>query len=70
MNNPETHKFLLDNESMSEVENKIDVNDLLTDIKVLMREYYVATFGESGKSLNIAFNNGQKFRLTVEEVRA
>lgn len=70
MNKSATHNFLLDNETMSEIESKVETFDLMTDIKVLLREYYIATFGESGNSLNIAFNNGQRFSIAVAEVNA
>lgn len=47
----------------------IDEMSLMMDIKVLINEYYLATFNENGNSLKIALNNGQKFRITVEEMK-
>lgn len=47
----------------------IDEMSLMMDIKVLLNEYYLATFNENGNSLKIALNNGQKFRITVEEMK-
>ena len=46
-----------------------DANDLLWDIKVLMREYYVGTFNKKGNYLVVKFNNGQKFRIAVAEIK-
>lgn len=51
----------------AEFQCKVTANDLLLDLKVLMKEYYVATFSEDNGSLKIALNNGQKFRLILLE---
>ncbi|MCI8820320.1 MAG: hypothetical protein HFK02_02840 [Clostridia bacterium] len=42
--------------------------DLLLDLKVLMKEYYMATFEQDGKYLKLSFQNGQRFRVSVEEI--
>lgn len=47
----------------------IDEMSLMMDVKVLLNEYYLATFDENGNSMKIALNNGQKFRITVEEIK-
>lgn len=44
--------------------------EMLCDIKKLLSEYYIATFTADGKSLNISFNNGQKFCVSVKETTA
>lgn len=41
--------------------------ELLCDIKALLSEYYPATFNADSNALNISFNNGQKFCVTVKE---
>lgn len=46
---------------------KISAQDLLIDFKVLMKEYYVATFTENEGELKIAFENGQKFIIDIKE---
>lgn len=46
---------------------KISAQDLLIDLKVLMKEYYVATFTENEGELKIAFENGQKFIIGIKE---
>lgn len=52
---------------MRKFQCKVTANDLLLDLKVLMKEYYIATFSEDNGSLKIALNNGQKFRLILLE---
>lgn len=51
----------------NEISYCIDINSLLTDIKVLLKEYYLATFNEDGNQLLLKFSNGQKFKLTLSE---
>lgn len=70
MTNDKNHIFLTETESAEGNFNyKIEASDLLLDLKVLLKEYYVATFTGDGSSLMINFNNGQKFRLNLEEVK-
>ena len=52
----------------NEIKSKIDKQDLLIDLKVLMKEFYVATFTDNGQSLVISFDNGQKFALEIQEI--
>lgn len=64
------HIFLTETESAEGNFNfKIEAGDLLFDLKVLLKEYYIATFTDDGKSLLINFNNGQKFKLSLEEIK-
>ena len=69
-NNKQSHVCLRDYEGH---EGKLDYTvtafDLMLDMKALMREYYVATFTQDAKSLQIQFNNGQKFSVKVEEIK-
>ncbi len=53
-----------------QVEIKIDIFDLLSDLKVLINEYYFAKFESSEQSLVIGFDNGQRFRLSLEEIHS
>ncbi len=39
----------------------VTLEDMLLDLKALLKEYYCATFTYESKSLKIALNNGQKF---------
>lgn len=43
--------------------------DVLCDVKFFMKEYYSGFFNDDGNKLIIRFNNGQKFSLSVEEIR-
>lgn len=40
--------------------------DLLFDLKCLMKEYYTATFTQSGENLKLSFDNGQSFLISVK----
>lgn len=62
------HIFVPDTEiADAEFRCKVTATDLLLDLKVLMKEYYVATFSDDGGTLKIALSNGQKFRLVLTE---
>lgn len=67
MKNNDNHIFITDLENENKLNYIIDINSLFTDIKVLLKEYYVATFSEDSNNLVLKFNNGQKFRLTLFE---
>ncbi len=64
------HVFLTELESAQEVglNYKVDATTVLLDLKVLMSEYYAATFTETEYALQLQFNNGQKFILSAKEV--
>lgn len=62
------HVFMSEYENANGLGFTVDKLGLLMDIKALLKEYYIATFDENGSALEIAFNNGQKFTLTVQEV--
>ena len=44
---------------------KVTVSDLLFELQVLLKEYYVADFSNNTDSLKMTLNNGQKFRLIL-----
>jgi len=70
MANEAKHMFTTETESAKNKFNfKIEEYDLLLDIKALIKEYYIATFTQDGAALTINFNNGQKFRLAVSEIK-
>ena len=54
---------------LTEFDYKIDKLDILLDIKFLISEFYVGTFSRNKHCLNFRFNNGQKFKLTLNEVK-
>ena len=45
---------------------KTSEQDLLFDLKCLIKAYYVATFTESGENLKLSFENGQSFLISVK----
>lgn len=47
---------------------KIEKQELLFDLKVLIKEFYCGTFTNDGQSLLLSFFNGQKFALKIEEI--
>ncbi len=40
--------------------------DLLFDLKCLIKEYYVSTLTEAGENLKLSFKNGQSFLIFVK----
>lgn len=52
----------------SDTATKIEKQDLLLDLKVLIKEFYFGTFTNDGQSLLLNFFNGQKFALKIEEI--
>ncbi len=64
----ENHLFVTKTEGAKENFNyKVEAEELLLDLKVLLKEYYAATFTVDGKSLKLQFNNGQEFKLILQE---
>ncbi len=51
----------------NETENKINVSDILFDIKSFLKDLYVATVAQDADGVNISFGNGQKFSVCVTE---
>lgn len=64
------YQSTLDLESVKEANIKqfISSNDILIDLKIILKNYYVATFNEEGNALKITFNNGQSFIINVTQV--
>ena len=65
------HEMVTDTDfaKVCEFRNEVSTMELLLDIKVLMKEYYAATFSDSEEALIIAFNNGQKFLLSISSYK-
>lgn len=61
------HLFAKDLEE--KLDYTVDELSILLDLKVLLKDYYAATFSIDGKNLKISFNNGQSFTLTVKETK-
>lgn len=56
------------NNQFDESNCNLSLDDMLLDLKVLLKEYYCATFTHDGKSLKITLNNGQKFLLNMTAI--
>ena len=56
------------NAQLSEMQYKVEIEDLFLDLKVLLKEYYMGTFTNDGKGLTLNFTNGQKFLLSLKAV--
>lgn len=64
--NNERRIFLSETKDQNtELQYKVTVSDLLFELKVLLKEYYVADFSDNTDSLKMTLNNGQKFRLIL-----
>ena len=46
---------------------RVDELSMLLDLKVLLKDYYLATFTSDERGLEIKFDNGQIFTITVKE---
>lgn len=62
------HSFVIDSE-LSDLNWTTDPSALIFDLKYLIKEYYLCTFSETGNSLELRFNNGQKFEISVRELQ-
>lgn len=67
MKNQAEHIFATEIDCSEDLIWAVNEDEMLCDIKKLLSEYYVATFTADGASLNISFNNGQKFCISVKE---
>ncbi len=46
---------------------KVQAEEILMDLKYLIKEFYVGIFNNNGNTLVISLSNGQKFNLTITE---
>ncbi|MDE6474027.1 MAG: hypothetical protein K2L70_02905 [Clostridia bacterium] len=56
------------NTEFDRLDYQLSLEDMLLDLKVLIKEYYCGTFTNDGKSLKITLNNGQKFLLNMTAI--
>ena len=61
MNNTTTQKIT------NETEYTLATSELLSEIKLLLKDNYVATFEDGETELTMRFLNGQKFKLKLQE---
>ena len=50
------------------MEKSIVANDLLMEILPLLEEYFIAEFELTDDNIVIKMMNGQKFKITIEEI--
>ena len=62
-----SEKHIFNTELVDKPNYKISVEDLILDLKVLLKEYYCGTFTNNARALKIKLNNGQKFLLNLIE---
>ena len=48
---------------------KIDEKSLLEEIILTIREYFSCTIVQNGRHALLSFENGQRFRLSAEEMQ-
>ena len=48
---------------------KIDEKSLLEEIILTIREYFYCTIVQNGRNALLSFENGQRFRLSAEEMQ-
>ena len=53
---------------MDNIEAKISVCDVREEVALLVKENVVATYVDEETALQVHFLNGQKFRISVEEM--
>ena len=69
-NKNQSHVCLRDYEcNEGKLDYTVDAFSIMLDMKALMSEYYVATINQDADALQIQFNNGQKFKVMVEEIK-
>ena len=67
----EYHEFATETEpaQQMELDYQVEAESLLLDLKVLLREYYAATFTPEENALKLQFNNGQVFVVSIKEIK-
>ena len=70
-NNHVYHEFATETEAAKEAEiiYQVEAESILIDLKVLLREYYAATFTKEENALKLQFTNGQTFLVKIEEIK-
>ena len=65
------HEFITKKETAVEagLDYEVEAESILFVLKVLLRDYYAATFTKEGNALTLQFNNGQRFVLIAKEVQ-
>lgn len=70
MSRKSCNNFINENQELNEISESnwfITSKDLLMDLKLLIKEYYAASFTEEDNFLKLSFVNGQIFFISVKE---
>lgn len=62
------HEMITEKE-IAEISYVVEPQEILLDLKFLMKDFYAATFTVDGEALKLTFSNGQTFMLKAEEVK-
>ena len=54
---------------LAAAEKQFNSRSLLEEIEPLLKEYFIGGFKLDGEAIIVDFKNGQKFRLTAEEIK-
>ena len=68
MEKTKKHYFVTGNTDI-DLNYNVDEHGILLDLKWLMKEYYIATMTDSDNELTLCFTNGQKFLISVNEIK-
>lgn len=70
MSRKSCNNFINENQELNEISESnwfITSKDLLMDLKLLIKEYYAASFTEEDNFLKLSFVNGQTFLISLQE---
>ncbi len=70
MSRKSCNNFINENQELNEISESnwfITSKDLLMDLKLLIKEYYAASFTEEDNFLKLSFVNGQTFLVSLQE---
>lgn len=70
MSRKSCNNFINENQELNEISESnwfISSKDLLMDLKLLIKEYYAASFTEEDNFLKLSFVNGQTFLVSLQE---
>lgn len=51
-----------------ELNAKMTASELTADLKPLIEEFYIGKVSDKNGSIELILTNGQKFKITVEEI--
>lgn len=70
MSRKSCNNFINENQELNEISESnwfITSKDLLMELKLLIKDYYAASFTEEDNFLKLSFVNGQTFLVSLQE---